>query len=325
MNSRRLRIGAATAISVVAASLAATTPPAAHAAECGFTSTPAPTLSGNVREGDMLTAHHGTWSPSPDSYTFGWFIIKQDGSVEQVPGSGEGTYYRGSTYVPDSDEVGTQIKVRVTATRGGCATFADSEPTVPVHPREYNEGFYPDPPTPSFSGTLTVGRTLTADAGPWPAGTSLEYRWYVVDGDAYVPMTGLSASRTLRLPGDSLGLTIAVKVQGTVGYHRPTLSGPSDSSATTVARGTLTTSRPTITGTRKVGRKLTLVRHTWTSGTRFSFRWYANGRAIPRATARTLTLKSAQKGKRITVKVTGSQTGYKTASRTSAATARIAR
>jgi len=61
----------------------------------------------------------------------------------------------------------------------------------------------------------------------------------------------------------------------------------------------------------------------WTRGTRLSYAWYANGKAIKHATAKRLTLTKAQKGKRITVKVTGKQTGYRTVSRTSAKTAKV--
>ena len=61
----------------------------------------------------------------------------------------------------------------------------------------------------------------------------------------------------------------------------------------------------------------------WTRGTTLSYAWYANGKAIKHATAKRLTLTKAQKGKRITVKVTGKQAGYTTASKTSARTAKV--
>ena len=88
----------------------------------------------------------------------------------------------------------------------------------------------------------------------------------------------------------------------------------------TVAYGTLRTSTPRISGTAKVGRKLTLVRGTWTSGTSFSYRWYVNGKAIKGATKSSYTLTKGTKGKRITVKVTGRRSGYTTVTRTSART-----
>mgnify|MGYP003704356425 CR=1 FL=1 len=43
-------------------------------------------------------------------------------------------------------------------------------------------------------------------------------------------------------------------------------------------------SRPKISGTAKVGSTLTAKPGTWTSKTTFSYQWYANGKAISKAT-----------------------------------------
>ena len=90
-----------------------------------------------------------------------------------------------------------------------------------------------------------------------------------------------------------------------------------------VGLGVLSTSRPTIIGLTTVGRKLTAVAGVWTRGTTLGYAWYANGKAIKHATAKRLALTKAQTGKRITVKVTGRQAGYRTASKTSARTAKV--
>ena len=90
-----------------------------------------------------------------------------------------------------------------------------------------------------------------------------------------------------------------------------------------VAYGTLTTAAPRISGTVKVGRRLSVVRGTWTAGTAFTYRWYANGRAISGATRSTYVPTKGVKGKRLTVKVTGRKTGYTTVARVSARTAAV--
>jgi hypothetical protein len=84
-----------------------------------------------------------------------------------------------------------------------------------------------------------------------------------------------------------------------------------------------TVGTPKISGTAKVGKRLTAKPGTWTSGTRFSYQWYANGVAIKKATKSTLTLKSAQKGKKITVKVTGKKSGYATVAKTAAKAGKV--
>ncbi|MDQ0991588.1 glycoside hydrolase Chb [Streptomyces sp. V3I7] len=43
----------------------------------------------------------------------------------------------------------------------------------------------------------------------------------------------------------------------------------------------------------------------------YSYQWYADGKAIPRASKSAVALTTAQKGKKITVKVTAHRTGYK--------------
>ncbi|GAA3910075.1 cell wall-binding repeat-containing protein [Microbacterium invictum] len=88
--------------------------------------------------------------------------------------------------------------------------------------------------------------------------------------------------------------------------------------------GCLASAAPTISGTAKVGNALTARVGTWTSGTTHRFQWYANGAAISGATGQSFTLTAAQKGKKVTVAVTGSKSGYTTVTRRSKATAAVA-
>lgn len=87
--------------------------------------------------------------------------------------------------------------------------------------------------------------------------------------------------------------------------------------------GTFTTKTPTVKGVRKVGRTLRAVTGTWSPKPSFSFQWYADGKAISKATRSTFKLTKAQKGKRISVWVTGGKAGYVTAKKGSAKTGRI--
>lgn len=88
--------------------------------------------------------------------------------------------------------------------------------------------------------------------------------------------------------------------------------------------GCLTASTPTISGTTRVGSSLTARPGSWTAGTSFAYQWLANGSSIGGATGATLALTSAMVGKQISVRVTGSQSGYATKSVTSAKTAKVA-
>lgn len=77
---------------------------------------------------------------------------------------------------------------------------------------------------------------------------------------------------------------------------------------------------PTISGSAVVGETLTAQPGTWgPNPVELSYQWSADGAAISSATATTLALTEAERGKKITVTVTGTRPGYTTATATSAA------
>ncbi|MCE1175329.1 MAG: hypothetical protein LWW77_12100 [Propionibacteriales bacterium] len=88
----------------------------------------------------------------------------------------------------------------------------------------------------------------------------------------------------------------------------------------------MVSAKPVITGEAKVGSQLVADAGTWTpTPSKLTYRWYANGKKIAGAKSSTLVLKKAQKGKRITVKVTGTKKGYPTVTRVSAPTKKVKR
>ncbi|MDR2996666.1 MAG: hypothetical protein LBU78_00940, partial [Microbacterium sp.] len=95
------------------------------------------------------------------------------------------------------------------------------------------------------------------------------------------------------------------------------------SNAAAANTGCLTASTPTISGTTRVGSTLTARPGSWTAGTAFGYQWLANGSNISGATGATLALSSAMVGKQISVRVTGSQSGYASKAVTSAKTAKV--
>ncbi len=72
-----------------------------------------------------------------------------------------------------------------------------------------------------------------------------------------------------------------------------------------------------------MGKKLTAKVKAWNPVATFTYQWYANGTAIKGATKSTWKLAKSQKGKKITVKVTGSRADYTTVSLTSKATGKV--
>ena len=86
------------------------------------------------------------------------------------------------------------------------------------------------------------------------------------------------------------------------------------------------TTTPTVSGTVRVGSVLTATAASWMPAPEsFSYRWNRAGVAITGATGRSYRLTATDLGKTISVVVHGDKTNYATASRTSAATAGVAR
>ena len=171
---------------------------------------------------------------------------------------------------------------------------------------------------PKITGSVKVGKRLTADPGAWgPGEVALSYQWYR-SGAKIAKAT----KPTYKLVAADRGKKITVKVTGTKpGYT--TVSKTSVASGK-VAAGVLTTVKPKITGAAKVGKKLTAKPSTWKpSGVKLSYQWLRSGKAIKGATKSTYKLAKADKGKKITVKVTGKRAGYTTKSATSKATKKV--
>ena len=93
----------------------------------------------------------------------------------------------------------------------------------------------------------------------------------------------------------------------------------------TVARGSLTpTPTPKITGIAKVGYTLKAAPGTWgPAPVTLKYQWRVNGAAISGASGTSYKIAAGAAGKKITVTVTGSKSGYYSAARTSTATALV--
>ncbi len=84
--------------------------------------------------------------------------------------------------------------------------------------------------------------------------------------------------------------------------------------------GTLSpTPTPTISGKAATGQTLTAVPGTWQSGVTLSYQWLRNGATITGATTPTFLVVAGDVGQKLTVAVTGSLTGYTSATETSGA------
>jgi len=169
---------------------------------------------------------------------------------------------------------------------------------------------------PRITGTAKTGAKVTAEPGSWSATpTSYTYQWKA-DGTAISGATAKTYTVAASVVGKKLTVTVTAVKSGWQ-------SGTATSGAVTVAKGDApkATKLPVISGTAKVGRTLKTSNGTWSpAATSYTYQWYANGKAISGATKSSLVLKTAQKGKKITVKVVARRTGHKDGSAVSKAT-----
>ena len=270
-------------------------------APLGTLTAPTPTVAGTAKDGSVLTATAGTWGPAPVSLAYQW---KRAGVA--ITGA------TASTYTLTGSDYAKAITVTVTGTKSGYTTAAKtSAATAAVAVGTLTA------PTPTISGSKTVGVTLTAVTGTWgPAPVTLAYQWF----RSGVAITGATAS-TYKLTTTDQGKTLTVRVTGSkTGYT----SLARTSAATTTVLGALTAPTPTVSGTARVGYTLTSATGTWgPAPVTLARQWYRSGVAITGATASSYKLTTTDMGKTITVRVTGTKSGYTSVARTSVATATV--
>ncbi|MFL6088824.1 MAG: carboxypeptidase regulatory-like domain-containing protein [Aeromicrobium sp.] len=275
-----------------------------------LTNTSAPTISGTPKVGQTLTANEGTWSATPDSYTYVW---KAGGTA--ISGA------TSKTYVPVAGDVGKTITVTVTAKKSGLTNgTATSSPTPAVAAADAS--VLSNTSAPTISGTPKVGQTLTANDGTWSS-TPDSYTYVWRAGGTVV--SGATSKTYSPVAGD-VGKTITVEVTAKKSGFTDGTAASSPTAAVQAADGSVlsNTAAPTISGTAKVGQTLTANEGAWSATPdSFTYVWKAGGTTISGATSKTYVPVAGDVGKTITVTVTAKKTGFNDGTATSAPTAAV--
>jgi hypothetical protein len=131
-----------------------------------------PTISGMAQEGQMLGASTGSWSGSPTGYSYEWRRCDTaGGSCTSPPG------LTASTYVVQTADVGSTLRVAVTASNAGGSATSISEATSIVAAAPAST---PTPATQTltFSGSLSPknqSRTFSVNVGAGTAHAGLSF------------------------------------------------------------------------------------------------------------------------------------------------------
>ncbi len=151
---RRERLAAALVATVTAATLAGSAVAARQAAP---TNTASPTITGNARVGQTLTASDGTWSNAPTSYAYQWVRCNSGGAACVNAANGTQKSYT----LVGADRAHT-MRVKVTATNTDGSASAQSDPTPVVQPAAASTA-PKNTSAPSISGSAQVGEELDVD------------------------------------------------------------------------------------------------------------------------------------------------------------------
>jgi len=309
------------AVLVAAAAFAALSSAGAEARSAALPSnTSPPTVSGTAVVGETLTADPGSWTGTPPiSYAYAWLRCDAGGASCAAIGSATSPSYEVA-----SGDIGSTLRVRVTASNGEGPVVAESAQTAvvtgvvaPVNTAE-----------PVISGSPVEGSTLAATTGTW-TGTSLAYAYQWVrcaaDGGlpdgSNCPTIGGATSSTYTLTGADVGqrLRVQVTASNTAGSaavasnptaivtQSPTVGPPSN------------TIEPSISGTPVQGRFLFASIGTWTGEApiSYAYQWVrcgsngglpdgSNCAFIPDASSSSYVLVAADVGSRLRIRVTAS-------------------
>jgi hypothetical protein len=162
----------------------------------------------------------------------------------------------------------------------------------------------------TVSGSVQVGKTLTAGVTGVPSDGTVAYQWNV---NGAVVATG----GTYLIPATAVGQALTVTATVTEGGNSVSLT----SGQITIAPGTITgVAAPRVTGAVRVGARVVAYPGTWSvPGTTYTYQWLANGAVVSGATGAAYIIPASLVGKQLSVHVVAHASGYNAAARNSAA------
>jgi hypothetical protein len=133
-----------------------------------------PGITGTPTEGQQLTATNGTWvGVQPMTFTYQWVRCGANGGDPQGSSCAVLSGATKSTYTPVAADVGSRLRVRVTAKNSAGGTTDASNATAIV-----NAGKAPaNTRRPAITGSMVEGATATLDRGTWTGAASFSFQW----------------------------------------------------------------------------------------------------------------------------------------------------
>ncbi|MCE1174295.1 MAG: hypothetical protein LWW77_06770, partial [Propionibacteriales bacterium] len=262
-----------------------------------------PTITGTPTFGKTLKASVAAWSPVAN---LSWQWLRNGSDI---------TGATGTNYTLTTADIGKAISVRVVGSLNGYTDTAETSAATDA----VAAATFTGPAQATVSGDLAVGTTLSVEPVTFtPVPDAVGYQWFA-DG---TPISGADKATYVITSGD-LGATITAAVTASkAGYADLTVTSVAGDP---VAQNAFVADAAVISGSPVVGQTLTATSGGWNpTPSTLSYQWRADGADITDATQATFVVTPAQRGKAITVSVTGERAGYADKTVTSAATAKVA-
>jgi hypothetical protein len=289
----------------------------------GPLSPPSISPSSGFSIGTVLTASNGSWSASPNSYTYQWQRCNSSGgSCTTISGA------TNQTYTLTTADDGFSFRVTVTATANAGTASSTSPPTSVFQSTLSATGQAPSlissptitvtPPfgsTAPADGSILVGSSVFASVGSWRGQfpITFAYSWQKCD-----PATGfcftipLATTSSFVAPIDLYGWQLAIRITATNSLGTVSIvSFPTGKISAVAPRLSVT---PPITGSNTVGETLSVGTGTWTGTVpiTYAYEWrrcdpqgsFASCVAIAGARSSTYTLTPADQGVALRVWIT---------------------
>ncbi|NPD03514.1 CHAP domain-containing protein [Nocardioides sp. zg-1308] len=253
--------------------------------------TTAPAIVGTPAVGAPLEVVPGSWSPTPTSINVRWLA---DGAA--IPGA------TAPGYVPTPDVKGKALTAEVTAQLDGYTAGQASLATAPVAP-----GVFQRTAEATIQGVAEVGQTLTLTPSSWaPQPAKVTTQWYA-DGVAVDGATGPS----IVLTRDHVDRRISARVQASASGYRKSSSRAAETTPV-LAKPVVITSPSRVKGAPEVGRKLVAqVGGLKPTDATATYRWFRDGQPIAGTTKPTYTVRRADLGRALSVRITLSRRHFR--------------
>ncbi|MDF1488843.1 5'-nucleotidase C-terminal domain-containing protein [Tessaracoccus caeni] len=256
----------------------------------------APKITGKAVVGQTLKADPGTWSETGVSFAYEW---KLNGTAIKGASS--------SSYKVAKGDAGKKLTVTVTAAKEGFTSASATSKSVTVKAKTVK-----NTSKPKITGKAAVGHKVKASSGTWSEkGLTYSYQWKL-NGKKIKGATKSAYTVPTSAKGKKLTVTVTASAVGVV------TTSATSKSVTVKAKPIKNTSKPKITGKAKVGNVVKAKPGTWSEkGLKYRYQWKLNGKPIKEATESSYKLTWLAKGKKLTVTVTASRSGYVSAKATS--------